>query len=160
MRKILKTPLIIICCFVSIVIIVVIAFFNYVNKVHFIYDNADCGVVVDGQDLMQIKSEGYTINYPRFHNVSSFTSEKYDLIYLTVTDPISTYTMDIAKTYRNYAKLDYLVEIKEDDTLTIIFTGYGYPDEGKGEPVALDKTFIYDISNVSPSNLPKLISEM
>ncbi len=143
--------------FVTLISILII--WQNVSRIHFRWDNNITSVVVSGQDKNEMKNNGFVINFPSFHNITSWTFNKDYVVYDKINGDCQLYAMDISAQFNNYAKLNYTVDVKENEMLVITFFGSGYPDDGKGEPVAIDKTFIYDISNVSPSNLPKLIPE-
>ena len=52
----------------------------------------------------------------------------------------------------------YLDTLDSDDkTLSIHFSGYGYPNGIEAEPETIEDTFIFDIENASKEKLPKLI---
>lgn len=168
-RKTKKIILIILCSFLGLILAGVIALLiyeaqipldNYYSRGHFIYfsdGGEESGFSEEDRIRMQEK-EGYHVNYPWFEDTISFNViEEWD-IYNEIIDPLQCYAMDVSYTYRNYAKLDYTVS-SEKDMLTIAFTGWGYPDEGKGKPECLDKVYVFDVSNVSVNNLPRLVSE-
>lgn len=125
------------------------------------FGESNCGnmqtfAVIDGQDTDAIRGHGYTINLPDFENIEfhkgSFGGRH------TAMDEYYEYAWEIAERYGNYAKLDYTVT-KKGSLLTIEFYGYGYPDNGEGEPEPLGRTFIYDTKGATPDNPPKLVSE-
>ncbi len=131
------------------------------NRVFFEYDTVtNCHSYSNEEERLRAEkliADGYVISYPDFRNSFDVNNRKLDVIYSTITNDMADYANMIVDEYKNYAKLDYTVEVKENETLTVKFFGYGYSDDS--EPVPLDKTFVYDIKNVSPKNLPKLISE-
>lgn len=161
MSKAKKAALIIVGVLSAAAAVFIIRGAFYINRIHFDnYQNRSHGVVIDGQDLDRMRADGYSINFPWFENVTSWTLEKDLPIYSAIIDPLQCYAIDIADTYDNWARLDYTVtESKEDKTLTIAFTGLGYPDEGNGEPRCLDRTFVFDVSEVNNGVLPVLISD-
>ncbi len=157
-RKTKKIILIIVCSFLGLIALAAIGLAiyiadipldNYYNHTHYICFSEDEGE--------RLQAEGYTINSPWFEDTSSFGMMEEWPIYNEIVDPLQCYAMDVCYTFRNYAKLDYTVTL-ENDTLTIAFTGWGYPDMGKGEPLCLDKVYVFDVSNVSVENLPRLVS--
>lgn len=143
---------------VAVILILFAAFFVYISQVHFIHDNFNAYLQVENQDRDKLEQDGYEVNYPRFRNATTIFNTSHIPVYAALVDPVSVYAHNVVNDYKNYAKLDYTVK-HEGDTLTIAFTGFGYPDEGKGEPVSLDKTFVFDVKNVSDENPPKLISQ-
>lgn len=117
------------------------------------------------EDIDELINEEYVIKFPDFQNSTfhvgkllAFGSyEKNRAVYTAMTCDMVDFAYEVDERYNSYAKLDYTVEVKKNETLTVKFFGYGYSDDS--EPVPLDKTFVYDIKNVSPENPPKLISE-
>ncbi len=101
---------------------------------------------------------GYVIRYPSFRNKTQLNLKNDIHVYSTINNPIYAYACDVATEYKNYAKLDYTVDVKPNETLTVAFTGTGYFYDDR-EPVPLGKTFVFDIKNISPERLPALISE-
>lgn len=134
-----------------------ICFAMHINKVHFEYTNRTTGVVISTQSPAQMAEMGYEINYPFFSNVTSWTADRDAPIYLPLIDCCERYAVYVSKEYSNYARLDYEVTEVYGKTLTIAFSGYGYPDEGRGEPEPLDKTFVFDISGVNSGRMPVLM---
>ncbi|MCL2019861.1 MAG: hypothetical protein FWG70_08910 [Oscillospiraceae bacterium] len=120
----------------------------------------------EGEKGLRISSYDYyplNVHYPKFASGSveipdPVINERFWKIYTTLEFVGGTYAYDIVYDYKNRAELDYTVTIKEGETIVVSFFGFGYPEEG--EPVVLDKEFIFDISDVSEDkdNLPVLIS--
>ena len=165
MKKSLKLVFAIIL--VAIIVFVCIYFiFRKTFKFEF-DDNKGVGIwssYEEADEFERLNSEGFIISYPSFRNSYSHigilgygNQEDNLIVYMDINRQMMGYAMNVSEQYRNYAKLDYTVEVKENETLTVKFFGYGYSDDS--EPVPLDKTFVYDIKNVSPENPPKLISE-
>lgn len=132
-------------------------FFIHIYTEKFVYNNMAILVDTENADTQKLDEGGYAVNYPFFESQTDLTFDRQP-VYSALSDVVWQYATDVATEYSNYAKLDYTVN-HEGDTLTIAFTGYGYPDEGKGEPVSLDKTFVFDVKNVSNENPPRLISK-
>ena len=101
---------------------------------------------------------GYRICYPSFRNKTQWNLQNDVYVYSVFNNTLESYARDVAKEYQNYAKLDYTVDIKPDETLTVAFTGTGYFYDDR-EPVPLEKTFVFDIKDISPEHLPTLIGE-
>lgn len=106
----------------------------------------------------RLHDAGYRINYPSFRNKTQWNLENDVHVYAVFNNTLESYARDIAKKYQNYAKLDYTVDVKPNETLTVAFTGTGYFYDGR-DPVPLEKTFVFDIKDMSPEHLPTLISE-
>lgn len=139
-----------------------IAFWIWIHTCYFEYDEAFVGGSYSNDselaELERLASEGYVISYPDFHNKTSFNIDNDQEIYAAVNFIIGNYAWKIAEEYNSYAKLDYTVDVKPNETLTVAFTGTGYFYDDR-EPVPLVKTFVFDIKNISPEHLPALISE-
>ena len=171
-RKTKKVILIILCSFLGLILAGVIALLIYEAPIPFdnyrtvggpfIYfgeklDGSEPGSFTE-EDRLRMEAEGYYIKHPEFEDTFSFNYvEEFD-IYLAVNDPLSCYAHDVASTYRNYATLDYTVSL-EKNILTVTYTGWGYPADGTGEPQCLDKVYVFDVSNASLDNHPRLVSE-
>lgn len=106
----------------------------------------------------RLHEAGYRINYPSFRNKTSWNLENDAWVYAVFNNTLYDYARDIAKEYQNYAKLDYTIDVKPNETLTVAFTGTGYFYDDR-EPVPLEKTFVFDIKDMSPEHLPTLIKE-
>ena len=64
----------------------------------------------------------------------------------------------MCKKYENRVKIDYTADIDEENkTITVSFTGCGYPEEG--EPETLDRDYVFDISGVDENNMPVLLTK-
>ncbi len=124
------------------------------------YQTCTHGMMIDGQDLDAIQAEGYTIGFPWFEDNATFDVDKDWHIYNALIDPLQCYAYDVTTTFQNWANLDYTVtHDKEAETLTVAFTGWGYPDGGKGEPLCLDRVFVFDVSGVQQRKTPILIKD-
>lgn len=153
MKKIL---ILIIGFFILIISAICIYFFGILGygKISFDYENRTIATVIDTQDTKKLKADGYVINFPNFYNNHPTSIKNIALMYDGINGDCCLYASGISDKYRNYAKLDYIVTVDSDDTLTISFKGFGYPDDGKGQPEELSKNFVYSIRNVSPDNPP------
>ena len=156
-----KKVAIIICVIVLLAVgLPFIGFQIYIHTIHFEYDNIS-NITIHSNDeeyneAERLAADGYVINCPNFRNTTSFNLENEAEIYSAITSELLTYANEIAKKYKNYAKLDYTVENIDNKKLIIAFHGYGYYyDSDKVD--SLDKTYIYDISNVSINNPPVLV---
>ncbi len=128
---------------------------NYTNRTH--------GMLVDGQDMDSMQEDGYTIDTPWFEDNGNFNAQHMEEewhIYNALNDPSQCYAMDVVTTFQNWADLNYTVtHDEENETLTVAFTGLGYPDGGKGEPLCLDRIFVFDVSGVQQRKTPILIKD-
>ena len=159
-----KNKVIITICIAIMLLLVLpfVAFQIYINT--YIFENSNvCNITTHSNDEEFIESErliseGYIINAPSFHSRTDFNLEGQATVYAPINNTAIDYAFEVAKKYDNYAKLDYTLE-NFDNKITIDFYGYGYYYDDR-EPDVLQKTFVFDISNVSPKNPPRLISEM
>ncbi|MCM1333482.1 MAG: hypothetical protein NC084_03350 [Bacteroides sp.] len=110
----------------------------------------------EAEEAERLVAEGYIISYPRFHNTTSVNYDNDWSVYKVLNRECSEYAGQVASEYKNYARLDYTVDIEPNETLTIAFTGTGYFYDDR-EPVSLDKTIVFDIRGISPEHLPTLI---
>ncbi|MDR2531405.1 MAG: hypothetical protein LBC82_00990, partial [Oscillospiraceae bacterium] len=124
-----------------------------VNQVSYEYTGLNRRVAVFGEPGWLTRNEldnrGYAVSFPEFQGSSPQNRERFVLVHTVLTTPGWNYAQEIIDKYRNCAVLDFEVETVKNETLTISFYGYGYPDLGEGEPVSLDRVFIFDISSVS-----------
>lgn len=114
----------------------------------------------NAEEIEQLRADGYEIKYPFFEGLTPFNLnwERDVKIYTMLTDASQCYANDVATTFEHRAKLDYTVtHSKTDNTLTISFTGEGYPSEG--EPRCLDRVFVYDVKDINSGRVPVLISD-
>lgn len=172
MKKISKSRKVIISGFlVVLLVIIVLGIICIITSNTFIFEHethylAGMYNAEEYENLDELKSEEYIIKYPDFHN-STFhigpflefgSFDKNTAIYTEMSCKMMDYAYEVAEQYDNYAKLDYTVIVDENKTVTIHFYGCGCFYDNR-EPEMLDKTFVYDISNVSVNNPPRLISE-
>lgn len=162
MPKGLKTALISFGIVLIVMLALFIAFWIWIHTYYFeITPVRGVAVLYDDNALEEserLQADGYLICYPIFHNKTSFNVDSDYHVYHPINVEFPAYANQIAKEYKNYAKLDYTVDIKPNETLTVAFTGTGYFYDDR-EPVPLGKTFVFDIKNISPEHLPTLISE-
>lgn len=162
MPKKLKTTLIAFGVALVILAAAFIAFQVWIHTYYFEITEASWGGSFSSDEELEeherLASEGYVISYPNFHNMTSFNADDDRPVYSAINLCLSTYASEIAEEYKSYAKLDYTVDVKPNKTLTVAFTGTGYFYDGR-DPVPLEKTFVFDIKDMSPEHLPTLISE-
>lgn len=162
MTKKLKIPLIVTAVIFILAAASFIAFRTFIHTIYFEYDDIGgigCWTNDDEyNEYERLMSEGYIISRPNFRNKTPWGEEDTKDVYSAVNKYMFDYASEITETYKNYAKLDYTVNVKENETLTVAFTGMGYFYDER-EPVGIDKTFVFDIRNASVDNPPKLISE-
>lgn len=139
-----------------------IAFWIWIHTYYFEITEASWGGSFTSEEELleqeRLRSEGYVVSYPHFHNMTGFNADNDQEVYAAINHYLSAYAARIAEEYNSYAKLDYTVDVKPNETLTVAFTGTGYFYDDR-EPVPLGKTFVFDIKNISPERLPALISE-
>lgn len=162
MPKPLKIILGIIIALVALAAVCFAAFIIFINTYHFEYnDISGIGTFSNDEEYeeaQRLVSEGYRISYPQFHNSTSFSLQMLNEreVYGAINGKLCTFATNVAVEYKNYAKLDYIVNVKNNDTLTVTFDGTGYFYDER-EPVPINKTFVFDIKNISKDNLPRLI---
>lgn len=160
MKKKTKRIILFLCIFFAVIIIIAVLFLWYINRVRYdYYFSEEITVFSDDEEYWEAekyKAVGYVISTPVFYNKirnGDFDRE----IYVVLNAPLDDYAFEIARKYRNYAKLNPVVDIKKNDTITVTFTGVGYTEDGTAEE--LYKKFVFDIKGASLKNLPKLIEE-
>lgn len=160
MSKGLKTALIIGGVVFIVLAVAFAAFWIWTHTYYFEFTDASWGAPFssdsDLEKYERLVSEGYVVSYPDFHNMTGFNADNDRRVYSAVNHILSAYAAQIAADYKNYAKLDYTVDVQENKTLTVAFTGTGYFYDGR-EPVSLNKVFVFDIKDISPERLPALI---
>lgn len=159
MPKGLKTAMIACGVTLGILAAAFIAFRIWIHTYYFEITETSWGrpIVNDGdyEENERLVSEGYVVSYPHFHNMTGFNADHDQPVYAAINHELSAYACQVAIDYQGYAKLDYTVDVKQNDTLTVVFTGTGYFYDDR-EPVSLDKTFVFDIKDMSPEHLPSL----
>jgi len=141
-----------------------LAFYHFViRSITFEYYDWGVGIRSGDYEAIRLIAEGNEIRFPMFKGKMNNFGIDYTPIAAAFNMPLSEYAYDIFYTYDYYAKLNYEVNKTKKETITVKFFGFGYPDKGAGEPVPLDKVFVFDIRGVTPRNfpdvLPKLISD-
>ncbi len=149
-------------CAVGAIVLLAAALFVYFlvmwensKKVTFDYENTTTRIVLPWQDSGVMEANGYVINLPKFR--SDPTNLAVDCVYDEINGLCQFYAGDVAAKYDNYAKLDYTVETVENDTLTVTFSGVGYPDGEGSEPEEVGTSFVFDIKDVGGGHFPKMI---
>lgn len=105
-----------------------------------------------------LEDEGYYTSSPIFVNNTDYGTVKYIDVYTALLDGYKPYIYDMCKKYENRVRIDYTADIdQESKTITVSFTGYGYPEAG--EPEVLDRDYVFDISSVDENNMPVLLTE-
>lgn len=149
-NRIVKRIIIIGCSAIALLSIAAFAFSvflfqDYIHIYFFEYDNYNLG------------EQEYALNFPQFRNRTVFRESKKVRVYDAINSPMFDYAIEVYKEYDHNVKLYYSVSHPDGSTLVVDFFGLGYPDNGEGEVVQIDKTFRFDISNVSDTSYPKLI---
>ena len=165
MTKNKKIMLIVITTVLFITAIGFVIFFNNLCTFHFEYQNVSGFSVFSSEEYdttQELQNKGFDISYPEFtasgiRRMTGYRLNEELAVYAVINDNTLNYLTELAKQYNNRVKLDYSVD-KQNGTLTIEFFGTAYPSSIDGESIAIIKTFIYDIGDVSVDNLPKLIS--
>ena len=108
--------------------------------------------------FQKLRDEGYYTRTPIFVNDTGYGTDKYVDVYLALLEGYAPYLHDMCLKYENRVRIDYTADIDEKNkTITVSFTGYGYPEDG--EPEVLDRDYVFDISNVDENNMPVLLTK-
>ena len=170
MKKAIKIPLIILSVLLALFLIIAIAFgalYLYSDMV--IFDHRDI-TDIPFYESIDVPSESYSVNYPWFGNPmmlsggggKTFTltlgsgGEKNLRVYSAVNDPIYIWIHYLGERYDGRVSLDYTME---QDSKTISVHLSGAADDDDGSSVPLEQSFIFNIENASPDNLPKWLNE-
>ncbi len=149
-NRIVKRIIIIGCSAIALLAIAAFAFSvflfqDYIHGYYFEYDNN------------RWEEQEYALNFPQFRNRTVFRQSKEEKVYDAINSPIFDFAVKVDNEYDHNIKLYYSVSRPDGSTLVVEFFGLGYPDNGEGEVVQIDKTFRFDIGDVSDSSYPKLI---
>ena len=177
--KSLKTTLVALCAAALALGIAVSGYFLYASQLRFVCIDSDTPqtgwaevfLVPNGMTspkgmpsdevpayFKQLEDEGYYTSAPTFRSATSYGTTKYRDVYISLINGYVPYLYDMCEKYENRVKIDYTVDIdNKNKKITVSFTGWGYPEGG--EPEALDRDYIFDISNVDESNMPVLLTK-
>lgn len=157
-HKSLKIILIVAAVLVIIAAGILIGINIYTSVPHYEPLNKTIGLAASSDSL---SDENYHVSLPTFAGALDWSDAKFVKAYEFIDEAYTPYAYEILDTYGNYAVLDYTVDIGGNSSgkklLTVSFTGFGYPDEGKGDPVSLDREYVFDITNVNSESLPVLL---
>ena len=108
--------------------------------------------------FQQLENEGYYTSAPIFRSDTSYGTAKYRDVYISLINGYIPYLYDMCEKYENRVKIDYTVDIdNKNKTITVSFTGCGYPENGEPEPLSRD--YVFDISKVDENNMPVLLTQ-
>jgi len=163
-KLLVKLGIVIIGILLLLAIIGLSIYYFYLKPISYDYIDQRLAIISGDRNLVnELINEGYEIKFPAFYSRVTNFGIDYTPVAAALYVPCSDYAQTVSDKYEYYAKLDYTVEIIANETLTVMFYGFGYPDKGEGKPVSLDKKFIFDIRGVNADNfpdvLPKLISD-
>ena len=143
--------------------------FIYADSV--IFDHRDTYDVPIRVGIDAPSNDEYPVNYPWFGNPMMIPSHDSGRIYAipfggaglknldvydAVNDPIGMWIYYLGVRYDRRFTLDYTME-QDSKRIVVYFTGTA--EDGDGSTVPLDQTFLYDIENASPDNLPTWLNE-
>ena len=163
MKKAAKIRLIILCSILGLILL----FFAFLAGLYF-YSNL---VIFDHIDNTSISSEDYPVKYPWFGNplmiyeggggIYAVIFEDGGLknlsVYNAVNDPLILWIdFYLRERYDGRFTLDYTLE-QDSKTISVHLFGTAYKEDGAAVP--LDRSFIFDIENASPDNLPTWLNE-
>lgn len=170
MKKAAKIRLIILCSILALILL----FFAFLGGLY-IYSNMVVFSHVDNTASLpsapDISADDYPVRYPWFGNplmihkdgggiytiVFNDGGEKNIPVYNAVNDPMILW-VDFYLNYRYDRRftLDYTLE-QTGKTISVRLTGTAYETDGAAVP--LDQSFIFNIENASPENLPAWLNE-
>ena len=172
MKKAAKIRLIILSSVLGLILLLFAAFgllYLYADLVVFAHRDTSSFALREEVDA---PPEGeYLVNYPWFGNPLMIPSNdegrvfaltfghggaKNIWVYMAVNDPITMWIDFLAERYDGRFTVDYTME-QDSKSISIHFTGTACDDEGSAVP--LDRSFLFDIENASPENLPALLNE-
>ena len=161
MKKAVKIPFIIISVLLALILLIAIgggALYLYSDAV--IFDHTDAHGFFESKDK---------VNYPWFGNPTMLSEgnggvyksflgggDKNIGVYMAVNDPISDWVLYLSQRYGNSVTLNYTLE-QDSKSISVRFAGTAYDDNGSAVP--LDQSFLFDIENAAPDNLPKWLNE-
>ncbi|MCL2018487.1 MAG: hypothetical protein FWG70_01900 [Oscillospiraceae bacterium] len=165
MKTVLKTRKTKLALIISIFILLILAFITWLllnesvtqanssKNSYGWYWGTELRVVFD----IEAPSDIYYVRHPEFFTPSHPYLDEHAITFgwseeaiLILNDTAYGYAVKIATEYKNFAVLDFEVDSIENETITIKFFGFGYPDNGKGESVPLAEEFVFDIINKFP----------
>lgn len=112
---------------------------------------------------------GSNVNYPWFGNPTMITEgnggiygsflgggDKNIRVYMAVNGPINDWIYYLRERYDDPVTLNYTLE-QDSKSISVYFTGTAYDNDGSAVP--LDQSFLFDIENAAPDNLPRWLNE-
>lgn len=170
MKKAAKIRLIILCSILGLILLFFAALgvmYLYADSVVFGHIDTSTVSVFSGIDT---PAEDYPVNYPWFGNplmligrtgrgfaiIFDRGGEKNIYVYMAVNDPIDTWIDYLSHRYARRFTLDYTME-QNSKSISVHLTGTGYEDDGSTVPI--DQSFLFDIENAAPDNLPTWLNE-
>ena len=161
MKKAIKIPLIILSVLLSLVLLFVIGygiFYMQVDAIRFDYTNTMMGGDGTGNQTVVTPFFGNSLmlNEGGFYKVYRLEPGIKNLpIYDAINGYMSNWSLYITTKYQK-VDIDYTVD-RDGDIITINLNGSGSND---GEQAAtIEEKFVFDVSDASPENLPKLTNE-
>ena len=79
-------------------------------------------------------------------------------VYMALYDPLVFYSWKLTREYKNLIRMDYTVDVT-DTAITVDYNNTAYPDGLDGDPIYFSRTFVFDITDVSLTNIPRLDDE-
>lgn len=172
MKKAAKIRLIILCSILGLILLFFASLgvlYIYADSVVFGHKDISSVPVLEG---VKTPAEDYPVNYPWFGNPLMMLSGSdggriYNLVferggdknigvYTAVNDPIDMWIDYLSDRYERRFTLDYTME-QDSKSIAVHLTGTAYEEDGTAVP--LDQSFLFDIENASPDNLPKWLNE-
>ena len=161
MKKAIKIPLIILSVLLSLVLLFVIGygiFYLQVDAVRFDYTSAT--MLGDGQGYQKVSTPFFgnslMLNEGGFYKVYRLEPGIKNLpIYDAINGYMFNWSLYITEKYQK-VDIDYTVD-RDGDIITINLNGSGSNDDEQA--AAIEEKFVFDVSDASFDNLPKLTNE-
>ena len=172
MKNAAKIRLIILCSILGLILLlfaVLGLLYLYADSV--IFDHRDTSEVPVRVEIDAPSNDEYPVNYPWFGNPLMIPSNESGRIfalilghggaknldvYDAVNDPIVMWIDYLGERYDRRFTVDYTME-QDSRSISVYFTGSA--EDSDGNVIPLDQSFLFDVENASPDNLPKWINE-
>ena len=171
MKKAAKIRLIILSSILGLILLLFATlglFYLYADSV--VFDHIDTSIVPVREGVDAPSNDEYPVNYPWFGNPLMLLwesgrgfglffghgGEKNLSVYMAVNDPIVMWIDYLSERYDRQFIVDYTLE-QDSKSISVYFKGTA--EDSDGSSIPLDQTFLLDIENASPDNLPTWLNE-
>ena len=142
----------------------------YIYSDSVVFGHIDTSEVASALSDIDTPAADYPVNYPWFGNplmllghtgrgfgiIFSDGGEKNIGVYMAVNDPIVTWIDYLSLRYDRRITLDYTME---QNTRSISVRLTGAAEDVDGSTVPIDQSFMFNIENAAPDNLPTWLNE-